>query len=812
MNRFQKLILLFILPFSVFAQTSESKKDSFPVYGVERVNSSFFKNRFQHSDLVNYLDNIDEYSIYQAETTGSYNLPDNLIFSVSGNSFKWNRYYLDGFRVDSRFAPGSNFYQPNILNHSLSIDFYQSILNYYTDSVVPNSLALSYNVGGWGGISPLTEEMVNLYHLTASQRLYKPIVYREKMNGLGILSLDFSVPVNGKKYLQQLYVNYGTRMILDYNESGISDYFPEDFSKIQLNGQLPINPNKLFDRTNYIFSTSQRQNMNTEFYMSRAECSKNNQVSFSLYGVKESHNSKLTSGLTFATNDVKHNDLNFYRNVVDQDGEAFEPWYPNGNTSELSHALNYSQKLPFNIDMTFDSYNSVVNFSPTETSFQNKVYDRNILTPYKSLYIYDWSSSSFVSGLLENTLTFNTSKRINSKTSYKANFDFTLDGMLLSDKSMVRPNWQAKVGLVHKPNDWFSMEFNFSRNRVTFNMDDIRYFSNDYMNGDVYYWKDDNNNQLFDQGEKSNLFTTTGGKYHKAVDNLKQQSYIVFDMPLNFTFGNSEFSITNSYRKYFDSWITKFDKPVDQYGFTNTDEDGSYYYLNNGIVNYQVGNYPMEVMQSKTFYDAFTNSPYYVSNTVKYQYSNKKFLFSVSWQSYLMMGISTMGSGPLHNNVGVYSESTANPNTQIKQAGRNDQDKAYIARILMSYKLNKNWNFAMTGKFKDGQPFSYNDKKIYTDANGNNQMAIWAITPKGINLFNGDFGTRKDAFFNIDFRTTFSGKIMDYNYDLQLMIYNLYDFGTELTEYSFMVDKISKRYSMDLNIPRGVMFTGKVYF
>jgi hypothetical protein len=176
-----------------------------------------------------------------------------------------------------------------------------------------------------------------------------------------------------------------------------------------------------------------------------------------------------------------------------------------------------------------------------------------------------------------------------------------------------------------------------------------------------------------------------------------------------------------------------------------------------------------------------------------------------------MSGISTLGNGPLHNNPGVYSETSANPNINYKLLGRLDQERAYVCRIFTSYKVNDKLSFALTGKFKDGQPFTNFKTHTITDMNGNSQMAIWANRTKGINPFTGDFGSREDACFNIDLCATFKGKIMIRDFEIQAMVYNLYDFGTELTEYTFQPDNTNSRYAMSLNIPRGLMLTAKIY-
>ena len=176
-----------------------------------------------------------------------------------------------------------------------------------------------------------------------------------------------------------------------------------------------------------------------------------------------------------------------------------------------------------------------------------------------------------------------------------------------------------------------------------------------------------------------------------------------------------------------------------------------------------------------------------------------------------MTGTSTMGNGPLHNNVGVLSESSANPNTDYKLIGRLDQERAYVAHLLLAYRVNEMLSFSTSVKFKDGQPFASFETKTITDVNGNNQLAMRNERTKGINPFDHDFGSREDAFFNVEFRTNYRFNLGNHQAELQCYIYNLYDFGTELTEYAFL-PVAGRRRAMSLNIPRGLMLTGTYRF
>ena len=454
----------------------------------------------------------------------------------------------------------------------------------------------------------------------------------------------------------------------------------------------------------------------------------------------------------------------------------------------------------------------MLQFNPESQQFSNPVFARNVNLPYRSLYVYDWTAKSFAAGLLENTLGLSFERALSSKLNFNAQADVTFDAMIIKNKSRVNPNLQAKAGLQFRPAAWFYAEMNVARNRISYNADDVRYLSDDYMNAGIYYWQDQNQDSKFQTSEKSDLFSTTGGKYRTVAQGVTQPSYFVFDIPFHFLLGCHTISFMQSYRKYNHNLTTDFDKAASEYGYFVNQGDKDIYFMNNGVKNYVLDYYPDAYMKTAQGSVFLTNSPYYISSVVKYSYTTEKFLLSLSWTSYLMAGISTLGNGPLHNNLGVYSESTANPNINYKLLGRLDQERAYVARIHAAYKVSKHLNFSVTAKFKDGQPFANFETLTVTDAAGNNQMAIWAKRTKGINPFTGDFGSREDSFFNVDLRALYSGKVAGKNYDLSLLMYNLYDFGTELTEYTFQPDDTGKRYPLSMNIPRGLILGAKIYF
>ncbi len=796
------------------------------VYGVETISSSYFDEVYLYNNLVYHLDYQNMHVTYQSDTIGEFDQPDQMVFSVEGSSFRWNKYYLDGMRIDSRFFAGSTLYTPNMSDYDLSIDYIDSKLNFNTSSSRRQRASMSYNLGGIGGQSAGTTEFIRLLHLTAPDRAYKPIDERSSIKGAGTADVNFAIKGKDRDYMQSVYLNYGQRYLVGFDQTGINSYYPENYGKVQIGGELPFTLGGLFDQTNYLMIYSQRDHLNAEFYFSEEESSKLNSYAVSFYGAKRSSDINYTSGFNFALNHTEHENLNYSRNIIDHDGEGFEPWQPDGSHIEFSHSLTLDKPLNDWLTLSFDGYNSLMRFNTSQSSFENTTYSQ--LTTEKEatmLYLYEWESNSFYSGLMENNIGLNTEKRLNKNLNFRANLDLTLDAMFVKGNSRVSPNVEFRAGFDYSPKKWLDIELNLGRERVSYNIDDIEFLSSDYLSGNIYYIDDKNGNGLYDSGEKGSLFTTTGGKYHSLSKDAKQQAYYVVDIPINLYFGRHTFSFLQSYRKYSNTWSVGFDGDYSNYGYmeqvdiTSIDGEGvsntqstDIYYFNGGQeVNYVVEDYPDGIMGG----NFFTSTPFYMSSNMQYTYTAPKFMITVAWQSYMMSGLSTLGNGPLHNNLGALSESSANPNTynvlsntdsETPAVGRLDQDRAYIARIFTSFKLTPKLSMAMNLKFKDGQPFSSYQVEIKSNGAGN-QVAMLPDSSRGINTSDGNFGKREDGVYTVDMRLKYETLIAKRRCEIGMYCYNIYDFANELTEYIFDQDIGDNRNAMSLTIPRGLIFS-----
>ena len=795
--------------------------EAFPVFGVDSTSGTFFRDWYQTTDLGHYLDNCNAYVVYESETTGEWNLGDQNIFSIAGNSFRQNKYHLNGMRIDSRQQVGSTLLHTQMDRTSLALDYHDGELFFTDDSLQKPSIRLTGNVGNLGGISPGTRQLINLFHSSGEERTMdrRPVEMRNHVIGAGTLDATVAIPAYGRHYYQHVYVNYGQRRITAFDPTGICGMYPSEYYTAQVDGELPLNSQ--LSTLNYFLVTNGRSDYGSEFLYNANEVATLRDYQAGLYSTTHfANDGKLVAGVSYELGNVRHDTLGFARNLYDHDGEAFDPWYADGRLHSVNLSVQYDQPLLPWLRVHAEAYNSLLHFRPTTTAWSNDIYTQSIADAAPTpLYTIHWQSAAFTSGLLENEALVIAEKNLAKGLNFYAHAGVSLDGIVLGNgRSVVTPNWLAKVAIDYSPAWWFRFGLSVSHHRMSYTWDEVRYLSNDYMNGEIRY-------------ADNTLLATTGGAYHTPDRNLwmHQPSYAVLDLPIQFTFGRSrrhEIALLNSIRKYYNMWFTDFANGPE----ANMVQQDGYYYLQEGQKDYTVTTQPLDLMSSRVG----GRTPYYMSNLVRYTYNGRKWFVMVSWQSYLMAGLSTLGNGQLHNNIGVLVESSANPDTYRALSGsslpypgncRLNQDKSFILRMQVTYNACRYFSIGFNGKFKDGQSFS-TFTATPAVVNGHPQVAIVHSDAKGINMANGNFGKREDAFFNLELRATGRWWVRDVPMSLEVMCYNLYDFGTALTEYTFddyihptyphwtvergIATMKDSRTSMSLCIPRGLLLTLRV--
>ena len=140
--------------------------------GSDSVPAEFFRTWYHRSDLVYYLEALNDHVIVENTTTGQWWQPDRLNIAVAGMPCTATTYTIDGMRVDDRFAPGNTFFVPNMQQHDLLIDTHHGQLQFSRDTTARDYVQVQYNTGQMGDGAPAagTAAVVNITHRTAMQR------------------------------------------------------------------------------------------------------------------------------------------------------------------------------------------------------------------------------------------------------------------------------------------------------------------------------------------------------------------------------------------------------------------------------------------------------------------------------------------------------------------------------------------------------------------------------------------------------------------------------------------------------------------
>ena len=774
--------------------------------GSDSVPAEYFRKWYHRSDLIYYLEALNDHTIVETPATGQWWQPDRLNIAIAGLPCTMSSYTIDGLRVDDRFAPGHSVFVPNMQQYNLLIDNHSGQLQFTRDTTARDYVQVQYNFGQVGNGEPAagTAAVVNITHRTAMQsaETFKHINARRHLRGAGNMDAAYTFRDHeGNAYRQHLYAAFGQRLITRENERGLitdDPLYAANYYKVQADGHLPMKPNSAFTHLGYRLNFSGKEDGGSEYLYNYNEVFDLKNYTAQLYAKRQ----YLTTGVTWATNVVHHRDISFRKNILDIDGESFSPWVADGRTHELSWTVNYAQPVLPWLSAHVRSYNSLIIFRPEQQRFSNEVYFRSpVATADTALYRYEWSSKAFTGGILENTFGLNADYSICRQLDLHAHLDLTLDGLLLGNgKSKVSPNIEAGVSLDLHPCRWFEMGVSAAHKRVPYNTDYLRYFSADYMNADIYL------------AGTNTLFATTGGKYHHYSKHLLQTSYVELHIPIRFMFrsthGQHEIVLQNAYRKFFNVWHTGYAGGTDANGTYASLNGVDVYLTHPGEKQYEVGTTPAFGT------NGLMNSPYYFSQLTRYTYTGQKVTVSLSWQSMQAAGYTGLGNGANSNTIGVLAESTANPNTtrvidNLKGphpgVGRMDLDKGYVARFYLGYNICQWVQAGLTVKWTDGKPVTA--YRYYYDRTSA-QMAILTTCSRGTNPTDGNFGTRHGAIYNIDLHLQGTWEVRGVPMRLNVECYNLWDFCSDLAELSFAQDTPNAfRASIIMGVPTGIIAT-----
>jgi len=248
---------------------------------------------------------------------------------------------------------------------------------------------------------------------------------------------------------------------------------------------------------------------------------------------------------------------------------------------------------------------------------------------------------------------------------------------------------------------------------------------------------------------------------------------------------NFTFLFKRIYKKIINPlWVTH----QGDYGFYQQEEDHNLFFYDQPFADFYLTN------------ASFEKEPFYAQALFAVRGGVPgKWIFYFSFLAHMGMGNTVFGNGPGANDIGLIDETMANPNSRINSFGRLDGDRGYMAKLYFGFYWFKNLFMGVSLKYRDGNPFAF-----FEYLNDHEQWVIYYQTIKAEDERGVKGGPREDYLSDISIKFSYKIRFLNNDMILGLSIFNLLDFGQELSEYTFSG---GTRDAIELQIPRSLRFT-----
>ena len=476
---------------------------------------------------------------------------------------------------------------------------------------------------------------------------------------------------------------------------------------------------------------------------------------------------------------------NFLKDLKDNDGEGFWPFEKAGVFSSDVFRANVEKKIlsaekseTFQIDSFAEFKAAVLNGTEQSPDFNPLKYDTSaefviLWTPGRP---YQNTNLEAKAGALIN---FN----LSSKTSLHAKILIQNSSARFMNNhnniSILAPGFDVGILFLRNPEILISYEqmpYELREN-VNFFLETQRPW------GTIYRWHDLNGDLKYQLGEEGSVFGYTGGQFHSAASNLKipikKRWLMTMMVPLS---KKIAFSIKGLYKKIEKNYWVEY---KEDYGFYEEVNDTNIFFYDKPFRDYVLIN------------DSLAQKPFYAQFLVQIaSRENTNWCFSFSFLAHIGMGRTSFGNGAGANDIGILSESQADPNTLINAYGRIDGDRAYLAKVFFGFHVKKNLVIGANIKYRDGTPFAFIETVDRYD-----QRAFYYKTIKAENERGIKGGPRKDYLTDVSFQIRYSFRLFLLDAEADLSVFNILDVGSELSEYVFSG---GARLANELQIPRSL--------
>ena len=166
---------------------------------------------------------------------------------------------------------------------------------------------------------------------------------------------------------------------------------------------------------------------------------------------------------------------------------------------------------------------------------------------------------------------------------------------------------------------------------------------------------------------------------------------------------------------------------------------------------------------------------------------NHPWMWRVAGTAYLSLAETPFGIFSDRNDVGLVDEASADPNAQVNRDGRSDACRAFGVNIDFRYRVNDSLRWFLSGRYRDGQPFT----RIWVEESlPQGPVAVMAVG-------RGDPVPRFTFHMTLDTAIDWSlGRFWGGSWYTNLRVTNLLNSGTELLEELRTGDSFRKSLEM----------------
>lgn len=726
------------------------------------------------------------------EENDGFSLIDSPRIYYEGDSFINFNWSYNGFSINSSLdhgAPGILLPFSSIKQYELKGEspFYKDYgLNFISSAPEKTSsqIVLSTVWSNLGSYVPLATSMVDPHATTAGRN---PVLYSNRRKILSNFLADY---IYCKKFRRStLYFNLSyfdiERQFNDFNE--FDSVFMEHGKLVLLHAEYEKKYKDSSLHITGVFNDLSRDRMSAELGRLPQETRKKEKQSiFSGLRFKKK-NFNLRLSFLHESENLSPSRLNYLKDLKDIDGEGFFPFEQLGSFYGNVFRLNFDVPFKFykinkktEVDIFADLKFAFLRGSEDKFDFNPISFDRS---PYLVIL---WSEGK----PYHNT---NTQMKIGTILNTTVSDNFSLFAKLLFQYSSLRfRSSENNLSLLSAGFDSGIMLFKNKNPEILFSYGQIPYELRENVNfflekdkpwGTLHRWADQNNDLQYQSGEEGQIFGYTGGPFHSLDRGLripiKKRFLVSISTKISQRF---RLNIKGIFKKITNNLWVKY---KEDYGIYEISNDRNLYYFTRPFKDYVLSNY------------SFDKEPFYGQLLFHLIGSEeKKWFFSFSFMAQIGMGYTAFGNGPAANDIGILSESQANPNSWINGYGRVDGDRAYVGKMYFGFYITKKLFIAANLKYRDGHPFAFiNTSSAY------NQRIFYFNTIQAENEKGIKGGPREDYVSDISFKIKYEFRLINWNAELSISLFNLFDFGSELSEYVFSG---GDRYANELQIPRSI--------